>query len=198
MHCVVSLLFQLCRLGNGSGKRKINSHLFTSKLLSISIGVNSHVLNSPQTFQNHLKLLINSKNILLVHEVVVKRHAASRKRKCSLAEKNWFQFVVEKRVKPVVKNIMRIQENEVAPKTSLNSLANAKHAASVFRKQTLKFLSINLSSKNLCSIMQSPENVQKHINPRCYSTILHQIQSCAQRRHCCHQIPVAIPSHAET
>ena len=84
MHCVVSLLFQLCRLGNGSGKRKINSHPFTFKLLSISIGVNSHVLNSPQTFQNHLK---NSKNILLVHEVVVKRHAASRKRKCSLAEK---------------------------------------------------------------------------------------------------------------
>ena len=33
-------------------------------------------------------------------------------------QKNWFQFVVEKRVKPVVKNIMHIQENEVAPKTS--------------------------------------------------------------------------------
>ena len=31
-------------------------------------------------------------------------------------QKNWFQFVVEKRVKPVVKNIMHIQENEVAPK----------------------------------------------------------------------------------
>ena len=87
MRCVVSLLFQLCRLGHGSGKRKINSHPFTFKLLSISIGVSSHVLNSPQTFQNHLKLLKNSKNILLVHEVVVKRHAASRKRKCSLAEK---------------------------------------------------------------------------------------------------------------
>ena len=72
MHCVVSLLFQLCRLGNGGGKRKTNSHLFTLKLLSISIGVNSHVLNSPQTFQNHLKLLTNSKNILLLHDVVVK------------------------------------------------------------------------------------------------------------------------------
>ena len=90
MHCVVSLLFQLCRLGNGSGKRKINPHPFTFKLLSISIGVNSHVLNSPQTFQNHLK---NSKNILLVHEVVVKRHAASRKRTCSLAEKNGFSLL---------------------------------------------------------------------------------------------------------
>ena len=37
MHCVVSLLFQLCRLGNGSGKRKTNSHLSTFKLLSISL-----------------------------------------------------------------------------------------------------------------------------------------------------------------
>ena len=92
MHCVVSLLFQLCRLDNGSGKRKINSHPFTFKLLSISIGVNSHVLNSPQTFQNHLK---NSKNILLVHEVVVKRHAASRKRKCSLAEKLVFSLLLK-------------------------------------------------------------------------------------------------------
>ena len=95
MHCVVSFLFQLCRLGNGSGKRKINSHPFTFKLLSIFIGVNSHVLNSPQTFQNHLKLLINSKNILLVHEVVVKRHAASRKRKCSLAEKIGFSLLLK-------------------------------------------------------------------------------------------------------
>ena len=42
--------------------------------------------------------------------------------------------------------------------------------------------------------MQSSENVQKHINPRCYSTILQQIQSCAQRRHCCNQIPHAISS----
>ena len=33
-------------------------------------------------------------------------------------QKNWFQLVVEKRVKPVVKNIMHIQENEIAPKTS--------------------------------------------------------------------------------
>ena len=54
--------------------------------------MNSHVLNSPQTFQNHLK---NSKNILLVHEVVVKRHAASRKRKCSLAEKNGFSLLLK-------------------------------------------------------------------------------------------------------
>jgi hypothetical protein len=76
MHCVVSLLFQLCRLGNGSGKRKTNSHPFTLKLLSISIEVNAY------------KLLTNSKNILLLHEVVVK---------------------------PMVKNIMHIQENEVVP-----------------------------------------------------------------------------------
>ena len=42
--------------------------------------------------------------------------------------------------------------------------------------------------------MQSPENNEKYIVPRCYSTILQQIQSCAQRRHCCNQIPHAISS----
>ena len=42
--------------------------------------------------------------------------------------------------------------------------------------------------------MQSPENNEKYIVPRCYSTILQQIQSCAQRRHCCNQIPHVISS----
>ena len=42
--------------------------------------------------------------------------------------------------------------------------------------------------------MQSPENNEKYIVPRCYSTILQQIQSCTQRRHCCNQIPHAISS----
>jgi len=111
-------------------------------------------------------------------------------------QKNRFQFVVEKRVKPIVKNIMHIQEKRSCTINVPNSLANAKHAASVFRKQPLKFLSINVGTKHLCTIMQSPENVQKPINPRCYPTILQQIQSCVQRS--CHQIPVAIPSHAET
>ena len=89
MHCVVSLVFQLAVLAMAAENEKTNSHPFTLKLLSISIGVNSHVLNSPQTLQNHLKLLTNSKNILLLHEGVVKRHAASRKKcKRSLAEKS--------------------------------------------------------------------------------------------------------------
>ena len=119
LHCVVSLLFQLCRLGNGSRKRKINSHPFTLKLLSISIGVNSHVLNSPQIFQNHPKLLTNSKNLLLLHEVVVKRHAASRKNaKRSLAEKVGFSLLLKNESSQLPKNIMHIQENEVAPQTS--------------------------------------------------------------------------------
>ena len=33
-------------------------------------------------------------------------------------QKNWFQFVNEKQIKLIVKNIMHIQENEVAPQTS--------------------------------------------------------------------------------
>ena len=42
--------------------------------------------------------------------------------------------------------------------------------------------------------MQSPENNEKYIIPRYYSTILQQIQSCAQKHHCCNQIPHAISS----
>ena len=113
-------------------------------------------------------------------------------------QKNWFQFVVEKTSQTSCQKHHAHPGKRSCTKNISNSLANAKHAASVFGKQSLKFLSISVGSKNLCSIMQSSENVQKHINPRCYSTILQQIQSCAQRRHCCHQIPVAIPSHAET
>jgi len=115
MHCVVSLLFQLCRLGNGSGKRKTNSHPFTLKLLSISIGVNSHVLNSPQTFQKHLKLLTNSKNILLLHDVVVNDMQLPEKMQTQFGRKLVSVGCWKKRIKPSVKNIMHIQENEVAP-----------------------------------------------------------------------------------
>jgi len=61
-----------------------------------------------------------------------------------------------------------------------NSLANATHAASGFQKHTLKFLSINIITR-FCSTMQSPENIKKYIVPRCYSTILQQIQSSAQK-----------------
>ena len=82
--------------------------------------------------------------------------------------KSWFQFVVEKRVKPIVKNIMHIQENEVVPKTSKFTCKCAA-CSKCISKQPLKFLSINFGTKNLCTIMQSPENAQKHINPRCYS-----------------------------
>ena len=113
-------------------------------------------------------------------------------------QKNWFQFVVEKTSQTSCQKHHAHPGKRSCTKNISNSLANAKHAASVFGKHSLKFLSISVGSKNLCSIVQSSENVQKHINPRCYSTILQQIQSCAQRRHCCHQIPVAIPSHAET
>ena len=72
-------------------------------------------------------------------------------------QKNRFQFVVEKRVKPIVKNIMHIQEKRSCTINVPNSLANAKHAASVLRKQPLKFLSINFGTKNLCTITQIPD-----------------------------------------
>ena len=48
--------------------------------------------NVPKPSQTSHKF---QKNILLVHEVVVKRHAASRKRKCSLAEKIGFSLLLK-------------------------------------------------------------------------------------------------------
>ena len=141
-------------------KTKKNLSSIHSQTVVHFIGVKSHVSNSPQTFQNHLKLLINSKNIVLLHEVVVNEMQLPEKCKTQLGRKSWFQFVVEKRVKPTVKNIMHIQEKSCTtsiPNSLANAKHNAKHAASVFRKQPLKFLSINFGTKNLCTITQIPD-----------------------------------------
>ena len=75
-----------------------------------------------------------------------------------------------------------------------NSLANAAHAASEFQKQRLTFLSINIIIKYFALPCKVQKTTKKYIVPRCYSTILQQIQSCAQRRHCCNQNPHAISS----
>jgi hypothetical protein len=72
------------------------------------------VLNSPQTFQKTSQTSHKFQNILLLHDVVVNDMQLLEKCKRSLAE-NGFSWLLEKRVKPIVKNIMHIQENEVAP-----------------------------------------------------------------------------------
>jgi hypothetical protein len=72
------------------------------------------VLNSPQTFQKTSQTSHKFQNILLLHDVVVNDMQLLEK-----CKRIWQKMVSvgcwKKRVKPIVKNIMHIQENEVAP-----------------------------------------------------------------------------------
>jgi len=113
----------------------------------------------------------------------------------ALWQKKGSNLLFKTRANQLSKNIMHIQEkNEVAPKRP-NSLANAKQQVYF---ENVEVLVHKFHHQILCTIMQSSKNKQKHIIPRCYSTIPQQIQSSAPRKHCCTQIPVAIPSHAGT
>ena len=98
---------------------------------------------------------------------------------------NWFVVVDKRHAHP---GKIKLHHNRP------NSLANAAHAASEFRKQRLTFLSISIITKYFALPCKVQKTTKKYIIPRCYSTILQQIQSCAQRRHCCNQIPHAISS----
>jgi hypothetical protein len=57
-------------------------------------------------------------NILLLHEVVVKRHAASRKNANAVCQKIGFSLLLKNESNQLSKNIMHFQENEAAPQTS--------------------------------------------------------------------------------
>ena len=93
-----------------------------------------------KTFSNNFKLITNSKNVLLVHEIVEKHHAASRKCKTQFGRKiNWFVVVDKRHAHP---GKIKLHHNRP------NSLANAAHAASEFRKQRLTFLSGKYILKN--------------------------------------------------
>jgi hypothetical protein len=100
----------LSRLEKSTGVTRI---LNIPKEKSFSfIMVNSQLTNSPtspKTFPNNFKLITNSTNILHVHEVVVKRHAALEMLR--FGEKTVWFVVVEK---PSCTS----RKNEVAPKTS--------------------------------------------------------------------------------
>ena len=106
-----------------------------------------------KTFSNNFKLITNSKNVLLVHEIVEKHHAASRKCKTQFGRKiNWFVVVDKRHVHP---GKIKLHHNRP------NSLANAAHAASEFRKQRLTFLSINIITKYLalpCKVQKTTKN----------------------------------------
>ena len=106
-----------------------------------------------KTFSNNFKLITNSKNVLLVHEIVEKHHAASRKCKTQFGRKiNWFVVVDKRHAHP---GKIKLHHNRP------NSLANAAHAASEFRKQRLTFLSINIITKYFalpCKVQKTTKN----------------------------------------
>jgi hypothetical protein len=103
-------------------------------------------LNSPFSFTSSSNSSQTShqipKNYLLLHKLVDKRHAASRKCKTQFGRKT-IQFVVENHANQLLKNIIMPSRKTKLHQKRPNSLANAKHAASVFRKHPKHFLSIN-------------------------------------------------------
>ena len=117
------------------------SHRFQTQPKTFSFTLmNSCWLNS-SPFPKHSQITSNSKNVLLVHKLLQKHHAASRKNaKRSLWQK-------KKLVCWLLTNDMHIQEKIKLHHNRPNSLANAAHAASEFRKQRLTFLSINIITK---------------------------------------------------
>ena len=85
--CCVSFLLTL---PSWQWQRK-NKNEFSSipfKLLSMSIMANSHVLNSPSQLQTNHKILINSKNLHLVHKVVVKTCSFRKMQNAEFFRKN--------------------------------------------------------------------------------------------------------------
>ena len=87
----------------------------------------------------------NSKKHSSSHKLVDKRHAASRKCKTQFGRKT-IQFVVENHANQLLKNIIMPSRKTKLHQKRPNSLANAKHAASVFWKHPKHFLSINFIS----------------------------------------------------
>ena len=171
MLCLSSFGFAVLAM---AAENKINSRPFTFKLLSISIMVNSHVLNSPSQLQTHLKLLTNSSNILLVHKVVEKRHAASGNAKRSR----------KKRFDPLLKT-----SRTSCRKTSCTSRRKAKSHQNIqihLQMRSMQQVYFENNQASSCTPSSSPnplhshaksKNDQKHTVPRCNSTILQQIQS---------------------
>ena len=96
MHCAMLVFLHLSRLEKRQrnltdSKRTKNTHLHIDEFMLVEF------ITISKTFSNNFQLITNSKNVLLVHEIVEKHHAASRKCKTQFGRKiNWF-VVVDKR-----------------------------------------------------------------------------------------------------
>ena len=144
------VFLHLSRLEHGSGITQIpkkQTQLLTGEFRVVEF------TDISKPFPNKFKLITNSKNVLLVHEIVEKHHAASRKCKTQFGRKiNWFVVVDKRHAHP---GKIKLHHNRP------NSLANAAHAASEFRKQRLTFLSINIITKYFalpCKVQKTTKN----------------------------------------
>ena len=120
-----------------------------------------NVLNSPQTFQKTSQTSHKFQNILLLHDVVVNDMQLLEKMQTQFGRKLVSVGCWKKRVKPIVKNIMHIQETKLHHKRP-NSLANAKHAANVFRNNHWSSCPGTLS----CKVQKTSKNISiPHVIP---------------------------------
>ena len=114
--------------------------------------MNSCWLNS-SPFPKHSQITSNSKNVLLVHKLLKNIMQLPEKCKTQFGRKiNWFVVVDKRHAHP---GKIKLHHNRP------NSLANAAHAASEFRKQRLTFLSINIITKYFalpCKVQKTTKN----------------------------------------
>ena len=153
--------------------------------------VNSEWLNSP-TSQNHFLIRSNSSQIpkrSSCPQTRQKHHAASKKMQNAVWQKQivWFVVVDKRHAHP---GKTKLYSN--TSKFTCKCTACSKWVS----KTAIEVLVHKHHHQILCNTMQSPENNEKYIVPRCYPAILQQIQSCAQKQHCCSrsQIPHALSS----
>ena len=179
------VFLHLSRLEHGSGIAQIpNAQKKTQ--LHIDEFMLVEFITISKTFSNNFKLITNSKNVLLVHEIVEKHHAASRKCKTQFGRKTSWFVVVEK---PSCTS----RKNKVAPKRP-NSLANALHAASEFRKQRLTFLSINIITRFFAVPCKGQKTMKIVSFPDVIPPFCSKFSAVNKKLHCCNQIPHATSS----
>ena len=147
------VFLHLLRLEHGSGITQIPN----SSKNTLHPMVNSKCLNS-LTSQNHFHINAHSSQV----SKTFSSSTNSLKTSCSF-QKNAKRSLVEKQVGLLLlTNDMHIQEKRSCTQTRPNSLANAKHAASEFRKPRLKFLSINIITKYFappCKVQKTTKNI---------------------------------------
>ena len=134
-----------------------------------------------KTFSNNFKLQKRSPR----SQTSQKHHAASRKMQNAVWQKiNWFVVVDKRHAHP---GKIKLHHNRP------NSLANAAHAASEFRKQRLTFLSINIITKYFALPCKVQKTTKIHRSQMLFHHSAANPELCTKKT-CYNQIPRAISS----